>query len=171
MPGTVGSRGSKLGAYSCCGSGPLKSRIKQVMQRRRERLFDREEPERQGLHQLSEASATDTILSLPHFPRRTLIGAVRHAVESHVSAIILRAGKRSWSKCATTMPGYRALAFNAAKVVRLVSRNRIDFSNDPQLLEGLKSLEAKNFIVDVAACAPGGSPDERRWPVAVEQCA
>jgi bifunctional non-homologous end joining protein LigD len=45
--------------------------------------------------------------------------------------------------------GYRALAFKAGKEVRLVSRNKIDFSNDyPQLLEALKSLRAKNFIID-----------------------
>jgi bifunctional non-homologous end joining protein LigD len=45
--------------------------------------------------------------------------------------------------------GYRALAFKVGKEVRLVSRNKIDFSNDyPQLLEALKSLRAKNFIID-----------------------
>jgi bifunctional non-homologous end joining protein LigD len=34
--------------------------------------------------------------------------------------------------------GYRALAFKSGKVVRLVSRNRIDFGNDyPQLMDSL----------------------------------
>jgi bifunctional non-homologous end joining protein LigD len=45
--------------------------------------------------------------------------------------------------------GYRALALKVGKEVRLISRNQIDFGNDyPQLLEALKSLRAKNFIID-----------------------
>jgi bifunctional non-homologous end joining protein LigD len=45
--------------------------------------------------------------------------------------------------------GYRALAFKAGLEVRLVSRNRIDFGDDyPPLLDALKSLKAKNFIID-----------------------
>ena len=45
--------------------------------------------------------------------------------------------------------GYRALAIRAGKEVRLVSRNRTDFTNDyPQLADSLKLLRAKNFIID-----------------------
>jgi bifunctional non-homologous end joining protein LigD len=45
--------------------------------------------------------------------------------------------------------GYRALAFKAGREVRLVSRNRRDFGDDyPPLLDALKSLRAKNFLID-----------------------
>jgi bifunctional non-homologous end joining protein LigD len=45
--------------------------------------------------------------------------------------------------------GYRALAFKMEKEVRLLSRNRTLFNdNYPQLVDALKSLKARNFIVD-----------------------
>jgi bifunctional non-homologous end joining protein LigD len=45
--------------------------------------------------------------------------------------------------------GYRALAFKAGREVRLVSRNNKDFGDDyPQLLDSLKSLRAKDFVID-----------------------
>jgi bifunctional non-homologous end joining protein LigD len=45
--------------------------------------------------------------------------------------------------------GYRALAVKAGREVRLVSRNKIDFGDDyPLLLDALKSLSAKNFLID-----------------------
>ena len=45
--------------------------------------------------------------------------------------------------------GYRALAFKMDKEVRLLSRNRKLFNdNYPQLVDALKSLKARNFIVD-----------------------
>jgi bifunctional non-homologous end joining protein LigD len=45
--------------------------------------------------------------------------------------------------------GYRALAFKAGREVRLVSRNNKDFGDDyPLLLDALKSLRAKNFLID-----------------------
>jgi bifunctional non-homologous end joining protein LigD len=45
--------------------------------------------------------------------------------------------------------GYRALAFKAGREVRFVSRNQRDFGDDyPPLLDALKSLKAKNFIID-----------------------
>jgi bifunctional non-homologous end joining protein LigD len=45
--------------------------------------------------------------------------------------------------------GYRALAFKAGKEFRLISRNRTDFNEDyPQLIDALKLLRAKNFIID-----------------------
>jgi bifunctional non-homologous end joining protein LigD len=55
--------------------------------------------------------------------------------------------------------GYRALAFKADKEVRLVSRNRKSFNNDyPQVVDALKSLKAKNFIIDgeITALDPNG---------------
>jgi bifunctional non-homologous end joining protein LigD len=45
--------------------------------------------------------------------------------------------------------GYRALAFKAGREVRLVSRNRKDFGDDyPLLLDALRSLIAKSFVID-----------------------
>jgi bifunctional non-homologous end joining protein LigD len=45
--------------------------------------------------------------------------------------------------------GYRALAFKAGEEVRLRSRNRTLFNESyPQLVEALKSLKAKSFIMD-----------------------
>ena len=45
--------------------------------------------------------------------------------------------------------GYRALAFKVGREVRLVSRNKTDFGDDyPLLLDALKSLRAKNFLID-----------------------
>jgi hypothetical protein len=45
--------------------------------------------------------------------------------------------------------GYRALAFKAGREVRLISRNKIDFGDDyPLLLDALKSLVAKSFVID-----------------------
>jgi bifunctional non-homologous end joining protein LigD len=45
--------------------------------------------------------------------------------------------------------GYRALAFKAGKGVRLVSRNRTNFDNVyPQLIDALKSLNAKEATID-----------------------
>jgi bifunctional non-homologous end joining protein LigD len=45
--------------------------------------------------------------------------------------------------------GYRALAFQAGKGVRLISRNQIDFGNDyPQLIDVLELLTAKNVVID-----------------------
>jgi bifunctional non-homologous end joining protein LigD len=45
--------------------------------------------------------------------------------------------------------GYRALALKSDKEVWLVSRNRTSFNNDyPQVVDALKSLKAKNFIID-----------------------
>jgi bifunctional non-homologous end joining protein LigD len=45
--------------------------------------------------------------------------------------------------------GYRALAFKAGNEVRLLSRNRTSFNKDyPQLVDALKSLTAKNVIID-----------------------
>src|SRR5215469_10234548 len=45
--------------------------------------------------------------------------------------------------------GYRALAFKFGKDVRLISRNQPDFGNDyPQLIDSLKLLAAKNFVID-----------------------
>lgn len=47
------------------------------------------------------------------------------------------------------LDGYRALAIKAGKEVRLLSRNRTLFNNNyPVLVEALKSLKAKNFILD-----------------------
>jgi bifunctional non-homologous end joining protein LigD len=43
--------------------------------------------------------------------------------------------------------GYRALAFKTGKEVRLVSRNQVVFKY-PQLANALKSLPAKNVIID-----------------------
>jgi bifunctional non-homologous end joining protein LigD len=57
--------------------------------------------------------------------------------------------------------GYRALAFKAGKDVRLVSRNRTSFNKAyPQLIEALKSLPAKNAIIDgeIAALDQNGRP-------------
>src|SRR6516225_1152718 len=45
--------------------------------------------------------------------------------------------------------GYRALAFKAGSEVRLLSRNRTLFNdNYPQLVDSLKALKAKKFIID-----------------------
>ena len=45
--------------------------------------------------------------------------------------------------------GYRALAFKVGKEVRLLSRNRTLFNNNyPVLVDALKSLRAKSFIID-----------------------
>src|SRR5215472_14370942 len=45
--------------------------------------------------------------------------------------------------------GYRALAFKTGREVRLVSRNKRDFGDDyPLLLDSLKSLRAKDFVID-----------------------
>jgi bifunctional non-homologous end joining protein LigD len=45
--------------------------------------------------------------------------------------------------------GYRALALKAGREVRLASRNQIDFGDDyPLLLDALKSLIAKSFVID-----------------------
>jgi bifunctional non-homologous end joining protein LigD len=47
------------------------------------------------------------------------------------------------------LDGYRALAFKSGKEVHLVSRNQNRFdSNYPQLVDALKSLSAKNAIID-----------------------
>jgi bifunctional non-homologous end joining protein LigD len=57
--------------------------------------------------------------------------------------------------------GYRALAFKAGREVRLVSRNKIDFGDDyPLLLDALKSLKAKSFVIDgeIAALDQNGKP-------------
>ena len=51
--------------------------------------------------------------------------------------------------CELKFDGYWALAFKAGKEVRLISRNRIDFSNNyPQLVASLKLLTAQDVIVD-----------------------
>jgi len=55
--------------------------------------------------------------------------------------------------------GYRALAFQSGKDVRLISRNQTDFGNDyPELIDSLKLLTAKNFVIDgeIAALDPHG---------------
>jgi len=55
--------------------------------------------------------------------------------------------------------GYRALAFKIGAEVRLLSRNRTLFNdNYPQLVDSLKTLKAKNFIIDgeVAALDQNG---------------
>ena len=45
--------------------------------------------------------------------------------------------------------GYRAVAFKTGKEVRLFSRNRTLFNdNYPQLVDSLKTLKAKSFIID-----------------------
>jgi bifunctional non-homologous end joining protein LigD len=45
--------------------------------------------------------------------------------------------------------GYRALAFKSGSEVRLLSRNRTLFNdNYPQLVDSLKALKAKSFIID-----------------------
>ena len=45
--------------------------------------------------------------------------------------------------------GYRTLAFKMDKEVRLLSRNRTLFNdNYPQLVDALKSLKARSFIID-----------------------
>ena len=45
--------------------------------------------------------------------------------------------------------GYRALAFKSGAEVRLLSRNRTLFNdNYPQLVDSLKALKAKSFIID-----------------------
>jgi bifunctional non-homologous end joining protein LigD len=45
--------------------------------------------------------------------------------------------------------GYRALAFKAGKEVRLLARNRTLFNdNYPVVIDGLKALRAKDFIID-----------------------
>jgi bifunctional non-homologous end joining protein LigD len=57
--------------------------------------------------------------------------------------------------------GYRALAFKSGSDVRLVSRNRTNFNNAyPHLIDALKSLSAKNAIIDgeIAALDQNGKP-------------
>jgi bifunctional non-homologous end joining protein LigD len=57
--------------------------------------------------------------------------------------------------------GYRALAFKAGSEVRLLSRNRTLFNdNYPVLIEALKSLKPKKFIIDreIAALDQHGRP-------------
>ena len=45
--------------------------------------------------------------------------------------------------------GYRAVAFKTGKEVRLFSRNRTLFNdNYPKLVDSLKTLKAKSFIID-----------------------
>jgi bifunctional non-homologous end joining protein LigD len=52
--------------------------------------------------------------------------------------------------------GYRALVFNEGAEIRLLSRNRTLFNdNYPVLVEALKSLKAKNFIIVKSACKIG----------------
>jgi hypothetical protein len=47
--------------------------------------------------------------------------------------------------------GYWALAFKTGAEIRLVWRNRTLFNNDcPQLIESLRLLRAKTFIIDAA---------------------
>jgi len=47
------------------------------------------------------------------------------------------------------LDGYRALAFKSGAEVRLLSRNRTRFNdNYPQLVDSLKALKAKSFIID-----------------------
>jgi ATP dependent DNA ligase domain len=53
--------------------------------------------------------------------------------------------------------GYQALAFKAGKQVTLLSRNRTIFNDDSrQLIDGLKLLRSKNFVIDgeIAALDP-----------------
>jgi bifunctional non-homologous end joining protein LigD len=51
--------------------------------------------------------------------------------------------------------GYRALAFKFGAEVRLLSRNRTLFNdNYPVLIDTLKSLKAKSFIIDGELAAP-----------------
>jgi bifunctional non-homologous end joining protein LigD len=51
--------------------------------------------------------------------------------------------------------GYRALAFKVGSEVRLLSRNRTLFNdNYPQLVDSLKSLKAKSFVIDGEIAAP-----------------
>jgi bifunctional non-homologous end joining protein LigD len=51
--------------------------------------------------------------------------------------------------CEMKFDGYRALAFKAGKEVRLLSRNRTLFNdNYPVLVDAIKSLKAKNVIID-----------------------
>jgi ATP-dependent DNA ligase len=57
--------------------------------------------------------------------------------------------------------GYRALAFKSGSDVQLVSRNRTSFNKVyPQLIDALKSLPAKNAIIDgeIAALDQHGKP-------------
>ena len=57
--------------------------------------------------------------------------------------------------------GYRALAFKVDQEVRLVSRNRNSFNdNYPLLIDSLKSLKPKGFVIDgeVAALDQHGRP-------------
>jgi bifunctional non-homologous end joining protein LigD len=45
--------------------------------------------------------------------------------------------------------GYRALAFKTGSEVRLLSRNRTLFNNNyPVLVDAIKSLKTKSFIID-----------------------
>jgi ATP dependent DNA ligase domain len=53
--------------------------------------------------------------------------------------------------------GHQALAFKAGKQVTLLSRNRTIFNDDSrQLIDGLKLLRSKNFVIDgeIAALDP-----------------
>jgi ATP-dependent DNA ligase len=57
------------------------------------------------------------------------------------------------------LDGYRALAFKVGSEVRLLSRNRTLFNeNYPQLVNSLKALKAKGFVIDgeTAALASDG---------------
>ena len=47
------------------------------------------------------------------------------------------------------LDGYRALAFKAGSDVRLLSRNQTLFNdNYPQVVDSLKTLKAKSFVID-----------------------
>jgi bifunctional non-homologous end joining protein LigD len=57
--------------------------------------------------------------------------------------------------------GYRGIAVKSDKEVRLVSRNRTNFSDDyPQLIQGLKQLPAKSATLDgeIVAVDQNGRP-------------
>jgi bifunctional non-homologous end joining protein LigD len=57
--------------------------------------------------------------------------------------------------------GYRSLAFKSGSDVQLVSRNRTNFNKAyPHLIDALKSLSAKNAIIDgeIAALNQNGKP-------------
>src|ERR1700751_5813994 len=59
-----------------------------------------------------------------------------------------RAGTGNWIY-EMKFDGYRALAIKADKEVRLISRNRKSFNDDyPVLIDSLKSLKTKSFIID-----------------------
>ena len=53
--------------------------------------------------------------------------------------------------------GYRVLAFKADKEVRLFSRNRTNFNESyPFLIDSLKSLSAKSFVIPTLWELPRG---------------